>query len=88
MGAQAKTPPRNLVMKMPAAVLLVAVPMLKRPKMKQAGSIDHLRPYTSLIGAHTNGPRAKPTGTIRNSSLEEGEKCFTNLKRIEQELRQ
>lgn len=60
IAAEANTPPMNLVMKMPAAVLLDAVPILNRPKIKAAGNIDHLRPWTSLIGAHIKGPRAKP----------------------------
>jgi hypothetical protein len=44
IGADAKTPPKNLVIKTLAAFLLVAVPMLKIARIKCAGSIDHLRP--------------------------------------------
>lgn len=64
MGADPKTPPKKRVMKMAAAFLLVAVPMLKRPRMKTAGSIEILRPYTSLMGAQIKGPNAKPVMVI------------------------
>ena len=60
-GADPKTPPKNLVIKMAAGVLLVAVPIEKRPRQNIAGSILHFRPQTSLIGAHSEGPKAKPS---------------------------
>ena len=44
IGAEAKIPPKNRVIKMLSAFLLVAVPILKSPSMKTAGSIPMRRP--------------------------------------------
>jgi hypothetical protein len=61
IGADPKMPPKNRVIKIPAKVLLTAVPMLRIPRQKIAGKILHLRPYASLRGAHRQGPNAKPS---------------------------
>ena len=81
MGADPKRPPRKRVMKILAGFLLTAVPMLKRPKIKTGGSIDHLRPYTSLIGAQSNGPNAKPVQISR--AVMPKDFSLTNLERKE-----
>ena len=44
MGADAKMPPKKRVMKIAAAFLLVAVPILNNPRMKIAGSMPIRRP--------------------------------------------
>jgi hypothetical protein len=59
-GAEPKIPAKKRVTKMLAAFLLTAVPILKRPRTKTAGRMDHLRPYTSLIGAQISGPNENP----------------------------
>lgn len=59
-GADPKTPPKNRVMRMDAALVLVAVPIEKRPRQNMAGSILHFLPQISDTGAHNNGPKANP----------------------------
>lgn len=60
MGAEPKNPPKKRVINKAATLSLVADPMLKRPRINTGGSIDHLRPYASLIGAQNIGPKANP----------------------------
>jgi len=59
-GADPNTPPKNRVMKIAAAFLLVAVPIDAIPRKNMAGSIPHLLPQISDTGAQHSGPRANP----------------------------
>lgn len=59
-GADPKIPPKNRVMNNDAGDWLVAVPILNNARTYIAGKMLHLRPKSSLIGAHNNGPMAKP----------------------------
>lgn len=67
IGAEANMPPINRVTSKLVMFLLVALPMLKRPYTKTAGSMAHLRPYVSLMGAQNMGPKAQPRFKIKIS---------------------
>lgn len=61
MDAEPNTPAKKRVMNMDWAFLLVAVPMEKMASPNIAGSIDHLLPQISEMGAQHKGPNANPS---------------------------
>jgi hypothetical protein len=60
-GALPNSPAMSRVINIVWAFLATAVPIEKSPKANRAGSIDHLLPQISDIGAQHKGPNANPT---------------------------